>query len=80
MLEDRAMIVVIEQQGETMEGIHFVTNEKGRKIAVQIDLDRHGELWEDIYDQLLAEERASDKREPYGAVRKRLVRAGKLRG
>ena len=63
-----------------MEGIHFVTNEKGRRIAVQIDLDRHGELWEDIQDQLLAEERADDKREPYATVRKRLVRAGKLRG
>ncbi len=63
-----------------MEGIHFVTNEKGRKIAVQIDLDRHGALWEDIQDQLLAEERAGDKREPYAAVRKRLVRAGKLGG
>lgn len=62
-----------------MEGIHFVTNEKGEKIAVQIDLDRHGELWEDIYDQLLAEERASDKRIPYETVRKRLVRSGKLR-
>lgn len=63
-----------------MEGIRFVTNEKGEKIAVQIDLDRHGALWEDIYDQLLAEERAGDKREPYEAVRKRLIRAGKLRG
>jgi hypothetical protein len=63
-----------------MEGIHFVTNEKGRKIAVQIDLDRHGELWENIQDQLLAEERTGDKREPYASVRKRLVRAGKLRG
>ena len=40
----------------------------------------HGELWEDIQDQRIAEERAGDKREPYAAVRKRLVRAGKLRG
>ena len=27
-----------------MEGIHFVTNEKGKKVAVQIDLERYGEL------------------------------------
>lgn len=62
-----------------MEGIQFVTNHKGKKVAVLIDLDVHGELWEDIYDQLLAEERKSDKRLPYETVRKRLVRSGKLR-
>ena len=43
-----------------MEGIHFVTDEKGRKIAVQIDLDRHGDLWEDFYDALTIERRRED--------------------
>jgi hypothetical protein len=52
-----------------MEGIQFVTNDKGEKVAVLIDLARHGEIWEDIYDQLLAEERANDKRLPYATVR-----------
>jgi len=61
-----------------MEGIQFVTNDKGEKVAVLIDLERHGER-EDIYDQLLAEERANDKRLPYETMRKRLVRTGKLR-
>ena len=37
-----------------MEGIRFITDEKGKKVAVQIDLDRYGELWEDIHDQLVA--------------------------
>lgn len=63
-----------------MEGIHFVTNEKGKKIAVLIDLERYGEAWEDFYDQLVAAERKNDKREPYEAVHKRLIKAGKLRG
>ena len=63
-----------------MEGIHFVTNEKGKKVAVQIDLDRYGELWEDLYDRLLVEQRRHDKREPFEAVEKRLIKAGKLRG
>lgn len=63
-----------------MEGIQFVTDAKGKKIAVQIDLDRYGELWEDLYDQLLVEERRNDKREPFEAVEKRLIKAGKLRG
>jgi hypothetical protein len=62
-----------------MEGIHFVTDEKGKKVGVLIDLERHAELWEDIHDQLLAEERKDDKRIPYETVRKRLVRSGKLR-
>jgi hypothetical protein len=46
---------------------------------VLIDLARHGEMWEDIYDQLLAEERANDNRVSYETVRRRLVRSGKLR-
>lgn len=28
-----------------MVGIRFVTNEKGQKVAVQIDLKKLGELW-----------------------------------
>ncbi len=62
-----------------MVGIHFVTNEEGKKVAVQIDLERYGGLWEDFYDQLVAAERKNDKREPYEAVRKRLIKTGKLR-
>jgi hypothetical protein len=63
-----------------MEGIQFVTNDKGKRVAVLIDLERHGELWEDFYDQLVVEERRGDKRLPFSAVEKRLVKAGKLRG
>ena len=63
-----------------MEGIQFVTNDKGKKVAVLIDLKRHGELWEDFYDQLIVEERRGDKRLPFSAVEKRLIKAGKLRG
>ena len=63
-----------------MEGIHFVTNERGKKVAVMIDLDRYGELWEDFYDQLVVEQRRGDKRLPFSAVEKRLIKAGKLRG
>ena len=61
-------------QGEPMEGIHFVTNEKGKKVAVQIDLERYGELWEDIHDQLVAASRAHEKSVPFEAVTRRLER------
>jgi len=63
-----------------MEGIHFVTDEKGRKIAVQIDLERHGEMWEDFYDALTLEQRKDEPRESFASVEKRLVKQGKLRG
>jgi len=51
-----------------MEGIHFVTNEKGEKVAVQIDLERYGEMWEDFHDQLVAASRAGEKSVPFEVV------------
>ena len=63
-----------------MEGIHFVTNDKGERVAVLIDLGKYGEFWEDFYDALTLEERKRDKRLPLSEVKKRLVKSGKLRG
>jgi hypothetical protein len=57
-----------------MEGIHFVTNDRGKKVAVQIDLERYGDLWEDIHDQLVADSRANEKSVPLAVVKRRLVR------
>jgi hypothetical protein len=48
-------------------------------IVVELDLDRYGEQWEDFYDALVVGERAYEKRESWETVKKRLVRAGKLR-
>ncbi len=33
-----------------MSGIQFVTDDKGRKVAVQIDLKKHGGIWQDFWD------------------------------
>lgn len=63
-----------------MEGIRFVADENGEKIAAQLDLERYGDLWEDIYEQILVRRRKSEKREPFQSVEKRLIKAGKLRG
>ena len=52
-----------------MEGIQFVTNDKGKKVAVQIDLERYGKLWEDIHDQLVADSRAAEKSVPFEVVK-----------
>jgi hypothetical protein len=61
-----------------MEGIQFVTNEKGQKVAVLIDLRKYGELWEDMYDSLIARLRADEPRESMASVEKRLRKQGKL--
>lgn len=63
-----------------MQGIQFVTDTEGRKTAVIIDLKKHGELWEDIYDNLIARRRASEPRESLESVRERLLRQGTLGG
>ncbi|MEW6211454.1 MAG: hypothetical protein AB1631_24020 [Acidobacteriota bacterium] len=57
-----------------MEGIRFVTDAKGQKIAVQIDLRKHGELWEDVYDSLIARQRAEEPRESLDFVKRRLAK------
>jgi len=57
-----------------MEGIQFVTNDKGKKVAVQIDLERYGKLWEDIHDQLVADSRANETSVPFEVVKRRLER------
>lgn len=61
-----------------MEGIQFVTDDRGNRVAVQIDLKRYGELWEDFYDNLVAKERAAEPRETLETVRTRLREQGKL--
>jgi hypothetical protein len=33
-----------------MTGIQFVTDDKGRKTAVLIDLKKHKAIWEDFWD------------------------------
>lgn len=61
-----------------MNGIRFLTDSRGRKTAVLIDLDRYGEIWEDFYDLLVARRRAREPRETLNEVKERLRRKGKL--
>jgi hypothetical protein len=44
-----------------MTGIQFITDAKGRKTAVVIDLRKHRALWEDIEDGLISESRRKEK-------------------
>ena len=62
-----------------MTGIQFLTDEKGRKVAVQIDLRKHRALWEDFYDGLVSEQRRTEKGVPFEAVKADLIKRGRLR-
>jgi len=55
-----------------MSGFSFVTDEQGRKKAVQIDLKKHGRLWEDVYDAWVCESRMKEPRESLESVKARL--------
>jgi hypothetical protein len=61
-----------------MEGINYVTDDKNEKVAVQIDLRKYGELWEDFYDSLIADVRKNEEKVPLEDVIKDLKAKGKL--
>ena len=61
-----------------MEGIQYVTDEQTKRRYVQIDLDIHGELWEDFLDILLAESRQQEEIISYDQVKDELKKYGKL--
>lgn len=62
----------------TLEGIQFVTDTSGKRTAVILDLDRYSEIWEDIYDVLIAQERENEPRESLEEVKRLLITEGKL--
>lgn len=53
-----------------MNGIQYVVDEKGRKVAVQIDLKKYGALWEDFWDGFISESRRKEKGIPFEEYRK----------
>jgi hypothetical protein len=62
-----------------MSGIQFVTDEKGRRVAVLIDLKKHGAIWEDFWDGLISESRRKEKGIPLEKVKADLIKRGRLR-
>ena len=61
-----------------MTGIQFVTDEKGRKVAVQIDLKKYGAILEDFWDGLIAESRRKEKGIPLNKIKADLTSRGRL--
>ncbi len=56
-----------------MRGIQFQVDSSGKKRAVVIDLDTHGDIWEDFYDMILVEQRENEPVESLEEVKARLV-------
>jgi hypothetical protein len=61
-----------------MNGVQYVTDEKGRKVAVQLDLRKYRDLWEEIEDVLVSRSRRHEKRIPLEKVKAALIKTGKL--
>lgn len=56
-----------------MTGINYLTDADGRKVAVQIDLRRHADLWEEFEDVLISESRRGEKRASLDHVKAKLA-------
>ncbi len=63
-----------------MTGIQFVTDNKGRKVAVLIDLKKHGARLQDFLDGFISEKRRREKGIPLERIKADLVKNGRLRG
>jgi hypothetical protein len=63
-----------------MSGITFMADERGQKTAAVIDLRRHGRVWKDFYDGLIAKSRAGEPRETLESVKHRLRERGQRHG
>jgi hypothetical protein len=65
-----------------MKGVTYVTDDKNRKVAVQIELkllEKYDEEIEDLIDGIIAESRKNEERVPLDKVIKGLKRKGKLK-
>ena len=63
-----------------MTGIQYVTDEKGRKVGVLIDLKKHAAVWEDFWDGFVSETRRKEKTVPYEQYRANRLKRARARG
>jgi hypothetical protein len=56
-----------------MTGIQYVTDDTGIPTAVMLDLKEWGDLWEDIYDGMIAEQRKNEPLIPWEEVKRQLA-------
>jgi len=60
-----------------MQGINFITDAKGKKKAVVIDLALYGDIIEDFIDGIVATERLHSQKpkRDFSAMKKRVLRS-----
>ena len=63
-----------------MKGVSYITDAKGHKKAVIIDLKEYAEIWEDLHDALEIKARENHPTEPLAALDARLKRRQKKLG
>ena len=61
-----------------MKGITYVTDHKGKKIAIQITLADYKNIVEGLLDGIIAESRKKGKTHSLAKVKKQLLKDGKL--
>jgi hypothetical protein len=66
-------------ENKHMTGVQFVTDGKGRKVAVLIDLKKHGARLQDFWDGLIFESRRKEVGIPLEKVKADLVKRRRLR-
>jgi len=62
-----------------MTGVQFVTDTKGRKVAVLIDLKKHGARLQDFWDGMISESRRKEPGIPLERMKADLVKRGRIR-
>jgi len=63
-----------------MTGVQFVTDSKGRKVAVLVNLKKHGARLQDFWDGLISESRRREAGIPLEKIKADLIKRGRLRG
>lgn len=61
-----------------MEGIKYLIDGKNNKVAVQIDLEKYGELIEELLDVIEAEDSKDDETITLEELKAELRKEGKL--
>jgi hypothetical protein len=56
----------------SLRGVQFFSDEQGKKRLVLLDLRRHRGIWEDVYDQIVAESRKTEPRVDWEVAKRRL--------
>lgn len=62
-----------------MTGVKYITDEKGERTDVVINLNQHGKNLEDFFDFLVFEERKDEKTVPFESILSDLKAKGRYK-